>query len=181
MGTKIKSKLKPFNRTPPVCSSSFSLLIHNSTIQSHWSQKYTANKGKKTKSHIGKKPIPEKCTLCLPQPFLEACERRDARLVLEGWKPQVSGGQSGFSPSLKLSSYTLGFPKTQPYQTRTSFTLFSEIQTEGKGREGTEIQTTALNIYMIHLSVNVLMCVRFSLSTRMYSFANIYSVFLVRV
>lgn len=59
------------------------------------------------------------------------------------------------------------------------------MQTEGKGEEGTEIQTTALNIYMDsseHERVYVCVCVcAVSLSTRMYSFANIYSVFLVRV
>lgn len=49
----------------------------------------------------------------------------------------------------------------------------SQIQTEGKGEEGTEIQTTALNIYMDSSErVNVFICVcvcvcvcRFSLST----------------
>lgn len=59
----------------------------------------------------------------------------------------------------------------------------SQIQTEGKGKEGTEIQTTALNIYMVSSErecVYVCVCA-VSLSTRMYSFANIYSVFLVRV
>lgn len=63
---------------------------------------------------------------------------------------------------LKLSLYTLNVPKTQPYQTRTFSTLFCQIQTEGKGKEGTEIQTTALNIYMDsseHEYVHV--CVRF--------------------
>lgn len=57
----------------------------------------------------------------------------------------------------------------------------SQIQTEGKG--GTEIQTTALNIYMDlseHECVDVCVCMcvcAVSLLTRMYSFANIYSVF----
>lgn len=48
------------------------------------------------------------------------------------------------------------------YQTRTFFTLFSQIQTEGKGKEGTEIQTTALNIYMDSSEREcVCVCVRF--------------------
>lgn len=62
----------------------------------------------------------------------------------------------------RLSSYTLDYPKKQPYQTRTFFTLFSQIQTEGKGKEGTEIQTTALNIYMDSSEREcVYVCVRF--------------------
>lgn len=53
--------------------------------------------------------------------------------------------------------------KTQTYRTRTFLTLFLKYRLKGTGEEETEIQTTALNIYLwIHLSMNVFsVCVRF--------------------
>lgn len=117
---------------------------HNEIAQyiSHWSQKYTANKEKQPppkKSHIGKKPLAEKSSSTLPRGW------RATRWGLEA--SSVRWTEHVFSVS-KLSSYSLDFTKTQPHQTRTFLTLLLKYRLKGKGKKGTEIQTTALNIYM---------------------------------
>lgn len=63
---------------------------------------------------MGKKPIPEKRTSAFPQPFLEAYKLRDAWFVVEGWKPQVSGGQSVFSLPQRCRHTLLTLLNTAP-------------------------------------------------------------------
>lgn len=81
----------------------------------HWSQKYTANKEKQNQIKFLKKPQRKETDsgqvyICLPQPLPEA--KRLLCLV----RVEASGVRWTVCVSsvLKLSSYTLNFPKRSP-------------------------------------------------------------------